>query len=184
MINNNQNIMEENNMNKPDKRRLWETTDPFVLFPTEEDRVSAYNDMAEVNDLPLKKEDDYEVFDYCQRLAEDYWNEKFQNGATNLQEVVVTGYFGAWNGPRQIVPCRCEDLEEAVSKCCNISGDWGATLFFEEDDEGQEHLFITVSHHDGTCRYELSLLANAAEVDETDAAYKLKAISHEMVFNY
>lgn len=176
-------ITEENKMNKNPKRRLWVSTDPLILFPTEEDRIAAYNDMAEVNYIPLKEEDDYEVFDYCQRLAEDYWNEKFQSGATNLQEVVVTGYFGAWNGPRQIVPCRCEDLEEAVSKCCNISGDWGATLFFEEDDEGQEHLFITVSHHDGTCRYELSLLENAVEVDETDAAYRLKAISHEMVFD-
>ena len=184
MTNNNQTITEGKNMNKLNKRKLWETTDLFILFPTEEDRISAYNDMAEVNDLPLKEEDDTEVFDYCQRLTIEYWDEKFQDVPTKLQDVVVTGYFGAWDGRYKIRPCRCEDLEEAVAQCCNIRGDWNATLFFEEDDEGQEHLFITVSHHDGTCRYELSLLENAAEVDEDDAAYKLKPISREMVFCY
>lgn len=184
MTNNNQNITEGKNMNKNSQKRLWVSTNPLILFPTKEDRVSVYNDMAEANGLPLKEEDDEEVLDYIQELTIDYWNAKFKDGAANLREVVVTGYFGAWNGRHQIIPCRCEDLEEAIDKCCNIGGGWDAILLFEEDVKGQEHLFVIVNHHDGTCRYELSLLENVAEVDEEDAEYKLKAISSEMVFCY
>ena len=102
----------------------------------------------------------------------------------NLKNVVVTGYFGAWNGKKQIVPCRCKDLKEAIEKCCDVTSQWDADLYFEKDENGWEHLICQVSHHDGACHYEISLLVNYDEMDEEDdpREYKLKSISHQMVF--
>lgn len=163
--------------------RMWASTDWGTVFPDEEDRLEAYNDMAEANGFETKTEEDDEVMNFIQDLVCDYWNEKFE-GATNLRHVVVTGYFGAWDGRHEIIPCKCKDIEEAIDKCCSIRGDWDADVYFEKDDNGWDHLIVGVSHHDGNCRYEISLLVNYGEMEEDDdpKKYKLKAISHEMVF--
>ena len=163
--------------------RMWASTDWGTVFPDEEDRLEAYNDMAEANGFEPKTKEDDEVMNFIQDLVCDYWNEKFE-GATNLRHVVVTGYFGAWDGRHEIIPCKCKDIEEAIDKCCSIRGDWDADVYFEKDDNGWDHLIDGVSHHDGNCRYEISLLVNYSEMEEDDdpKKYKLKAISHKMVF--
>lgn len=164
-------------------QKLWSTTDLFTTFPSDEEILKAYNEHADANLWERKEEIDDDVLGFAQQLINDNWDEKFE-GALNLKDVVVTGYFGAWNGHKQIVPCRCKDIKEAVEKCCNIRGDWKADLYFEKDENGLEHLICEVFHHDGVCRYEISLLANADEMDEEDdpREYKLKSISHQMVF--
>lgn len=159
--------------------KMWASTDWLTVFPDEEDRLEAYNDMAEANDLELKTREDEDVMEYIQNLTDDYWEEKFE-GASNLEDIVVTGYFGAWDGRHKIFPERCKDIREAIDKCCSIRGDWNADVYFETDENGTEHLIVGVSHHDGSCRYEISLLANPNEEDEDK--YKLEPISHEMVF--
>ena len=40
---------------------MWASTDPFTVFPDEEDRLEAYNDMAEANGLEPKTEEDDKV---------------------------------------------------------------------------------------------------------------------------
>lgn len=164
-------------------QRLWATTDVFVEFPDEKERIEAYNEHADANLWETKTEEDQEVMDFIQSLTYEYWDEKFE-GANNLKNVVVTGYFGAWDGRHEIVPCKCKDIEEAIDKCCSIRGDWDADVYFEKDDEGNDHLIVGVSHHDGNCRYEISLLANYDEMEEDDdpKKYELKPISHEMIF--
>lgn len=163
--------------------KMWASTDPFTVFPDEEDRLEVYNDMAEANGLEPKTEEDDKVIEYIYNLTYDLWEEMFE-GALNLKNVVVTGYFGAWDGRHEIVPCRCKDLKEAIDKCCDVSSDWNADVYFEKDDNGWDHLIVGVTHHDGSCRYEISLLVNYDEIEEDDDSkkYKLKAISHEMVF--
>lgn len=166
-----------------ENQRLWSSTNVFTEFPTDEDMLTAWNEHADANMLDIKTEVDDEVWDYVSWLTRDYWDEKFE-GALNLKNVVVTGYFGAWNGKKQIVPCRCKDLKEAIEKCCDVTSQWDADLYFEKDENGWEHLICQVSHHDGACHYEISLLVNADEMDEDDdpREYKLKAITHKMVF--
>ena len=163
--------------------RMWASSDPFTVYPVEEDRLEAYNDMAEANSLEPKTEEDDKVMEYIYNLTYDFWEEMFE-GALNLKNVVVTGYFGAWDGRHEIVPCRCKDIKEAIDKCCDVSSDWNADVYFEKDDNGWDHLIVGVTHHDGSCRYEISLLVNYDEIEEDDdpKKYKLKAISHEMVF--
>ena len=160
-------------------QRLWATTDVFVEFPDEKERIEAYNEHADANLWETKTEEDQEVSEFIQSLTYEYWDEKFE-GALNLEDVVVTGYFGAWNGPKEIYPCFCKNLEEAIEKCCSIHGDWGATVYFERDEKDVEHLIVDVVHHDGRCRYEISLLDNPEDIDEEE--YELKPISHEMIF--
>lgn len=164
---------------KAKEQKLWATTNPYKVFPTESDRLEAYNEMAGLNDKEEKKEEDDEVYDYIYGLTSEYWDEKFE-GANNLQNVVVTGYFGAWDGRKEIIPCKCKDIAEAISKCCNISGGWAADVYFETDDNGVQELYVGVSHHDGTCRYKISLLENPDE--ENYKKYKTKPITWEMVF--
>lgn len=163
--------------------KMWASTDPFTVFPDEEDRLEVYNDMAEANGLEPKTEEDDKVIEYIYNLTYNLWEEMFE-GALNLKNVVVTGYFGAWDGRHEIVPCRCKDIKEAIDKCCDVSSDWNADVYFEKDDNGWDHLIVGVTHHDGSCRYEISLLVNYDEIEEDDDSkkYKLKAISHEMVF--
>ena len=163
--------------------KMWASTDPFTVFPDEEDRLEAYNDMAEANGLEPKTEEDDKVIEYIYNLTYDLWEEMFE-GALNLKNVVVTGYFGAWDGRHEIVPCRCKDIKEAIDKCCDVSSDWNADVYFEKDDNSWDHLIVGVTHHDGSCRYEIFLLVNYDEIEEDDdpKKYKLKAISHEMVF--
>lgn len=166
-----------------ENQRLWSTTRSWAQFPTDKDKLEAYNEHADANLWEEKTEVDNEVEEFIDWLTADYWDEKFE-GALNLKNVVVTGYFGAWNGHKQIVPCRCKDLKEAIEKCCAVTSQWDADLFFEKDENRWEHLICGVSHHDGSCRYEISLLVNYDEMDDDDdpEKYKLKAITHEMVF--
>ena len=109
--------------------RMWASTDWGTVFPDEEDRLEAYNDMAEANGLEFKTEEDDEVMEYIQDLTYDYWEGMFE-GALNLKNVVVTGYFGAWNGRRNIVPCRCKDLKEAIDKCSSTSSRWDVISYW------------------------------------------------------
>ena len=163
------------------KVRMWATTDWTKEFPDERERLNVYNEAADLNLWEHKEREDNDVLDYIQSLTIDYWNEMFE-GVDNLEDVVITGYFGTWNGPKEIVPCRCENIEQAINKCCDIRGQWDADVCFETDDSGTEHLVVYVHHHDGSCRYEISALGNPDEVDENDEEYKLLPISFEMVF--
>lgn len=164
-------------------QRLWSTTDPFTTFSSDEEILEAYNEHADANLQERKEEIDNEVLEFAQWLTDNYWDEKFE-GTVNLKNVVVTGFFGAWDGKKVIVPCRCKDLKEAIEKCCAVTSQWDADLYFEKDEDGWEHLICGVSHHDGSCRYEISLLVNYDEIEEDDdpEKYKLKSISHKMVF--
>ena len=97
--------------------RMWASSDPFTVYPDEEDRLEAYNDMAEANGLEPKTEEDDKVMEYIYNLTYDFWEEMFE-GALNLKNVVVTGYFGAWDGRHEIYPCHCKDLKEKHRSLC------------------------------------------------------------------
>lgn len=168
-------MYDKNNKNQ----ELWETTDPFVAYGSEEEMLKDYNEIAFGNDYNGETEVNDKVINYMRENAIYNWDEKFDTGyARNINDIVVTGYFGSWRGPREIVPEKCKDLEEAINKCCSIRGDWEAVLYFETDEKGVEHLYIDVHHHDGSCKYELSKLLNPNEEDK----FKTKPISSKMVF--
>ena len=170
-------MYDKNNKNQ----KLWVTTDPFFAYGSGEEMLKAYNEIALDNDYDEETEVNDRVINYMYENAIDYWNEKFDTGyARNIDDVVVTGYFGSWRGPRKIILENCKDLEEAINKCCSINGDWEAVLYFETDEKDVEHLYIDVHHHDGLSRYELSKLLNPNGEDE----YKIKPISSEMVFKF
>lgn len=163
-------------------QRLWVTTDPFFVYDSEEKMLSDYNEIAFDNDWDEETEVNDKVMNYINELVISFWDEKFDTGyARNIDDIVVTGYFGGWRGPREIVPEKCKNLEEAIWKCCSIRGDWEAVLYFETDEKGVEHLYIDVHHHDGSCKYELSKLLNPNEEDEEK--FKTKPISSKMVLD-
>lgn len=169
-----------------ENQRLWSTTNSGIIFPDDRDKLKTYNEHADLNLWEEKTEIDDEVEEFIDWLTADYWDVKFE-GALNLKHVVVTGRFQKWDGPHDILPTLCKDLKEAVDKCCSISGDFDADLYFEKDENGWEHLIVGISHHDdpmGNTRYEISLLVNYDEIEEDDdpEKYKLKAITHKMVF--
>ena len=166
-------MYDKNNKNQ----KLWVTTDPFFAYGSGEEMLKAYNEIALDNDYDEETEVNDRVINYMREDAIYFWDEKFDY-TRNIDDIVVTGYFGSWRGPREIVPEKCKDLEEAINKCCSIRGDWDAVLYFETDEKGVEHLYIDVHHHDGSCKYELSKLLNPDEEDE----YKIKPISSKMVF--
>ena len=168
-------MYDKNNKNQ----KLWVTTDPFFAYDSEE-MLKAYNEIALDNDYDIETELNNGVINYMREDTIYFWDEKFNIGyACNIDDILITGYFGSWRGPREIVPEECKDLEEAINKCCSINGDWDAVLYFEIDEKGVEHLYIDVHHHDGSCKYELSKLLNPNGEDE----YKTKPISSKMVFD-
>ena len=171
-------MYDKNNKNQ----RFWVATDPFVTYNSEEQMLKEYNETASCNGWDEETEVNNKVLEYIYECASFFWDEKFDTGCTrNIDDIVVTGYFGSWMGPREIVPEKCKDLEDAINKCCSIRGDWNAVLYFETDEKGVEHLYIDVHHHDGSCKYELSKLLNPNEEDEE---FKTKPISSKMVFGF
>lgn len=162
-------------------QRLWVTTDPYIAYDDEAEMLDSYNEFAFGNDYEEKNEFDEEVYDFVAANVSDVWNEKFDVGlARNVKNVVIKGYVGLWDGKHKIVPERCEDLKEAIDKCCNIRGDWNAIIYFEKDEEGDEHLYVEVPHHDGTNLFEIQKVT--AE-DDDYYAYTTKPLSWEDVMN-
>jgi len=107
-----------------------------------------YKEFCDENGL-THSEDDYTRFVYDEIDFE--WNE-FNSNIPNNERAIVTGTLGLWNGTHEINPFECT-LGEAVGKCCNSAD----TIKFEIENDDDDFITVTASHHDGTNRFQIHL---------------------------
>lgn len=120
---------------------------PEKNYAEDSDLLEIYNDMAEANGWETKTEVDKEVEDVLQELSRDYYDEIFDEAEWKLDQILVSGSLGLWYGRRNTYFVT-SSLKIAIAKCID-TGD-GFKIYFDEGYDKKEHLFISVSHHDGT----------------------------------
>lgn len=140
---------------------------PKKSYAEDSDLLEIYNEMAEANDLETKTEVDSEVEDYLQELSNDYYDEIFDEAEWKLDQILVSGSLGLWYGRRNTYFVT-SSLKNAIARCVD-TGD-GFKIYFDEGYNKKEHLFVSVSHHDGTNLF--ILYALTAKGKRWASAYK------------
>ena len=69
---------------------------------------------------------------------------------------IVTGSIGRWNGSFEIEQTRCDNLSDAIDKCCSGCDDIIVT-------KRHSVIYVTALHHDGRCNFEVRLLSGLGE---------------------
>lgn len=120
---------------------------PEKNYAEDSDLLEIYNDMAEDNSWKIKTEIDEEVEETLQELSNSYYEELFEGAVWIAEGILIQGTLGLWDG-RKGVASTATSLKNAISKCINTGDDF--KIYFDEGYDKKEHLFISVSHHDGT----------------------------------
>lgn len=132
------------------KKTIWHSTDVFELF-TEQDIFEMYREYVDEDAQLDDGELTYEMYKYAQEIERDYWETMFE-GAKNLENILIIGTLGLWNG-KPSVHDFTKDLQSALSRPINDDiADF--VIYFETDENNQEHLYGNYFHHDGTNSFE------------------------------
>ena len=89
--------------------------------------------------------------DFIHKEIDFEWDE-FNSNMPIEERAIVTGTLGLWDGTHEIYPCECT-LGEAIRKCCNSAD----TIKFEIDNDDDDFITVTASHHDGTNHFQIQL---------------------------
>lgn len=110
-----------------------------------------YKEWCEANDCEPLGEDGEDFYNWLHE--ETYMNvecffENLKYSKDNDRRCVVSGRLGLWHGRPTIEPVMCEDLEEAIKKCCDRCDDVEVVL---------ENGVVKVEglHHDGRNYFEI-----------------------------
>lgn len=153
---------------------LWAATDIWALWGSEEEQLKMYNDHA----IGYKVEMDGEAYDLLESIVTDDWDNML-DAARKINNIAIVGSLGLWNGRHDIIPVKEKDLRSAILRCTRIRGDWTATVYFDKVDyDDDEHLFVSVDHHDGTNIFELKKIMNPKA---EEGKWKTKPISQKMI---
>lgn len=110
-------------------------------------------DMSE-DELDIPSEDSEEYHEWLHTVVEDdidcfFTNLKYSMGVVH-DPCVITGTLGLWDGRHTIFPTECNELAEAIRKCCENCNEFQVSI-----EDGV--VYVEASHHDGVNKFEIRL---------------------------
>ena len=115
-----------------------------------------YVETCDNNGIEPQGENSEGYWDYIAFCQQNYWDDLKINlkcSMEAMQPCLVTGSLGLWDGRRTIYPTRCDNLLQAIQRCCGHSID---NIVIDVEDGVVN---VKAMHHDGTNHFYIQPLS-------------------------
>lgn len=143
-----------------------------------DDYRKEYAELFDDESVLTSRDNDSAFYDWVSNCINCDWEDMLANikySQYGKTECVILGNLGLWDGRRDILPTRCNNLIEAIKKCV---GECPYTII--KLVEG--HIEVCGIHHDGRNYFEIYLLNNLAL--NTEGARLEKECYHKTIRGY
>lgn len=129
-----------------------------VIYDSQADYTyEDYCEWCEDNEIEPKGEYSNDYFRYladCRSNDYDDFKSNMSYSKFKDEPCMIVGSLGLWHGRPEIVPVKCDTLEEAIEKCLDNRFDFECEIVLNDG-----HVDVNIHHHDGTNCFEIWLLS-------------------------